>query len=177
MAAASRSPAPPHPAADAAAKEENDARTPPLWSLEGDTDGPDPALWALASGHETVGLAERLESSSSWTFRGGGRREAVGSGDGGAAACGASSSAGAGGGASWCPRRVRLRTRLGKRCRRDLAARRTEILIKATFNPLHGDSSTAEASEQAVCLFVYLVARAVFMFSYLLISCSKTKME
>ncbi|CAN0510689.1 unnamed protein product, partial [Ectocarpus sp. 8 AP-2014] len=39
----------------------------------------------------------------------------------------------------------RLRARLGKRCRKDLAAGRTGILIKATFNPLDGDSSTAKA--------------------------------
>lgn len=159
--AASRSPAPPHPAAVSAAAvqvEEKDTRTPSLpWNLEEDTDGPDPALWTLASVHETTGLAERLESSSSWTTRGGEKSEAAGIGGGDAIPCGTWGSAGVGVGATWCPRRVRLRTRLGKRCRKDLAAGRTGILIKATFNPLEGDSSTAKVGKP----FVLLVVRAL----------------
>lgn len=171
VAAASRSAAPPH---QAAATEEKDTRTPPFpWNLEEDTDGPDPVLWALASGHETAGLAERLESAFSWTSRGGERRgEAAGSAVGDAVTHGAPSSAGAGGRAKWCPRRVRLRTRLGKRCRKDLAAGRTGILIKATFDPLEGDSSTAKASKPFVCLFGLAVFIVQFV-SFFMHACTK----
>lgn len=161
VAAASRSPASPPPATAAAGIAHGAKDAPstalPLWTRRGDTAGPDPALWTLASGHEAAGLAERLGSSWSsplstpLTGRGAVRESGGGGGDGGdghaaaTAACGGSSSARGGGGAEWCPRCVRLRTRLGKRCRKDLAAGRTGILIKATFNPLEGDSSTAKA--------------------------------
>ena len=62
-------------------------------------------------------------------------------------------------GTGW-PRRVRLRTRLGKRCRKDLTTGRAGILIKATFNPLEGDSSGAKASQKggggdpSICLII-----------------------
>lgn len=145
-------------AAAAAGAAEREAEAPPApWSPRGDTDGPDPALWALASGQETPGLAERLES---WGRSRGGRMG--GSGD-DIITAGAGTNAGVGEGSGsrldagsaaerpeW-PRRVRLRTRLGKRCRKDLAAGRAGILIKATFNPLEGDSSGAKAR----CLRVY----------------------
>ncbi|CAN0347742.1 unnamed protein product, partial [Ectocarpus fasciculatus] len=144
VAAASRSvslPRPPATTATAAA-----AGTPATvsspWALRGDTDGPDPALWALASRHETAGLAERVEGSWSSprprqsTPARGARKEGGGSEP--------AAGGGAGGDGGGVPRRVRLRARLGKRCRKDLAAGRTGILIKATFNPLDGDSSTAK---------------------------------
>lgn len=161
VAAASRSPASP-PASGGGgggggiAQKTKDApgTAPPLWTRRADTAGPDPALWALASGHEVFGLAERVESPSlspslslplslSAPLTGRGAGESGGGGGGGAGA--------GAGGAGWCPRRVRLRTRLGKRCRKDLGAGRTGILIKATFNPLEGDSSTAKASKHC-CL-------------------------
>lgn len=134
-----------------AAGEEKNAETPPApWSPRGDTDGPDPSLWALVSGQETAGVAERLES---WGGVRGGR--VGGSGDDVTASAGTGAGVGEGSGSrldagsaaerrEW-PRRVRLRTRLGKRCRKDLAAGRAGILIKATFNPLEGDSSGAKA--------------------------------
>ena len=170
VAAASRSPAPPPLAAAAAAGGSIANRTRdkptaavPLWARQEEAAGPDPALWALASGHEAAGLTERLESS--WSppspplttpLAGRGAGE-PGGGDGGGGGGGdasglggAGSARGGAGGGGWCPRRVRLRTRLGKRCRKDLAAGRTGILIKATFNPLEGDSSTAKAREAFV---------------------------
>lgn len=143
--------APASTAEAAAGAAEREAEAPPApWSPRGDTDGPDPALWALASGQETAGLAERLES---WGRARGGRMG--GSGDDVTAGAGTSAGVGEGSGSrldagsaaerpEW-PRRVRLRTRLGKRCRKDLAAGRAGILIKATFNPLEGDSSGAKA--------------------------------
>lgn len=124
--AASRSVGTPPPAANTAVATTVDqataaaaAATDASWSLEHDTDTPDSALWTLTSGHETAGVAERVGSGLT------------------------APDAGGGGGSL---RRVRLRTRLGKRCRKDLAAGRTGILIKATFNPLEADSSGAKAS-------------------------------
>ncbi|CAM9564006.1 unnamed protein product, partial [Scytosiphon promiscuus] len=92
--------------------------------VHADTDGPDPALWTLANRHEAPGLSERLDLSSPPPLTTG-------------------RVTGISGSACRSPPRVRLRTRIGKRCRKDLAAGRTGILIKATFNPLEGDSSTA----------------------------------
>ncbi|CAN0166809.1 unnamed protein product, partial [Hapterophycus canaliculatus] len=144
--AASRSPAPTLPAA-------LPAGYPFLpWGLEADTDGPDPALWTLGSRHETPGLAERVDPSSTLPLtigsaRGGNDGGGGGGGGGVVGSAGAQGTrrGGRGGTAELCrsPPRVRLRTRIGKRCRKDLAAGRTGILIKATFNPLEGDSSTA----------------------------------
>ena len=132
------------PGATAAPEEQEPCPVAP-WSLRGDTDGPDPALWALTSAQETSGLAEKLEL---WGVRGRGG----GGGDGATAGTSAGVEEGlkldSGSGVErreW-PRRVRLRTRLGMRCRKDLAAGRAGILIKATFNPLEGDSSGAKAS-------------------------------
>lgn len=142
------------PASTAVTKKEAEAPPAP-WSPRGDTDGPDPSLWALTSGQETAGVAERLES---WGWV---RGERVGgSGDDVTASVGAGVGEGLGsrfgsGSAAerreW-PRRVRLRTRLGKRCRKDLEAGRAGILIKATFNPLEGDSSGAKASFFLPCI-------------------------
>ncbi|CAM9988202.1 unnamed protein product, partial [Ectocarpus sp. 13 AM-2016] len=151
VAAASRSVVLPRPPAATAAAAAAAAGTPaavsPPWVLRGDTDGPDPALWTLSSGHETAGLAERVERSWSSPPRQSppacGSRGEDGGGGGSKPAVGGE--AGGGGGV---PRRVRLRARLGKRCRKDLAAGRTGILIKATFNPLDGDSSTAKARRE-----------------------------
>lgn len=98
----------------------------PVSRVAEDTDGPDPSLWTLKNGGELPGLAERVRGSLYGTVPGKG--SAGVEGDDGV------------GGAEW-PRRLRLRTRLGKRCRKDLAAGRAGILIKATFNPLEGDSS------------------------------------
>eukprot|EP00752_Nemacystus_decipiens_P007583 g6775.t2 len=157
VAAASRSAALPPPAA-AGGIADRTIDTPTTnalnpWTRRGDTAGPDPALWTLAAGHEAAGLTERMESSWSSsppppvTMPSAGRDVGVssagGDGESDAARRGGSGSV-RGGGVGWCPRRVRLRTRLGKRCRKDLAAGRTGILIKATFNPLEGDSSTAK---------------------------------
>ncbi|CAM9624320.1 unnamed protein product, partial [Ectocarpus sp. 4 AP-2014] len=145
VAAASRSVALPRPpaAAAAAATAGTPAAVSPPWALRGDTDGPDPALWTLSSGHETAGLAERVEGSwSSPPQQSPSARGAREEGGGGGSEPAVGGEAGGGGGV---PRRVRLRARLGKRCRKDLAAGRTGILIKATFNPLDGDSSTAKA--------------------------------
>lgn len=143
VAAASRAPGSPGPAAAIAEKSKGTTPLPPPgtpWTRRRDVAGPDPALWALSRGHEAAGLAERVESltpsPSPSPLTGGGGLRGTRSGGGEGAD-----------GAGWCPRRVRLRTRLGKRCRKDLAAGRTGILIKATFNPLEGDSSTAKASE------------------------------
>ena len=46
----------------AGAAEEEAEASPAPWSPREDTDGPDPTLWTLASGQETAGVAERLES-------------------------------------------------------------------------------------------------------------------
>ncbi|CBJ30742.1 conserved unknown protein [Ectocarpus siliculosus] len=137
--AASRSVALPRPPAATAAA----AAVSPPWALREDTTGPDPALWTLSSGHETAGLAERVEGPWSSPPRQSpparGARE-----EGGAGGSEPAVGGGARGGGGGVPRRVRLRARVGKRCRKDLAAGRTGILIKATFNPLDGDSSTAK---------------------------------
>lgn len=118
------------------------------WSRRADTDGPDPALWALASGHEAAGVAEQVESWSAHGGRGYGA-DAIAAGAGASGVAGGlrqGSTAGRIGREGERPRRVRLRTRLGKRCRKDLAAGRAGILIKATFNPLEGDSTGAKVS-------------------------------
>lgn len=165
VAAASSSPASPPPPAAAVGGGDiaQGAKDAPNMALsprtpQGDTAGPDPALWTLASGHEAAGLSERLESSwsppsSSLTspLAGRGVGESGGGGGGGTAR--------SGGGAGWSPRRVRLRTRLGKRCRKDLADGRTGILIKATYNPLEGDSSNAKARNR-IFITVHSVARS-----------------
>lgn len=113
--------------------------------LEEDTDGPNPALWSLANFQGTPGLRDRVDASlrsclplSNSAM--GSRAAALESADGGKR----HGEVGCEGRGEW-PRRVRLRTRLGKRCRKDLAAGRAGILIKSTFNPLEGDSSGAKA--------------------------------
>lgn len=146
VAAASSSAAPPLPTASSVA--------PPL-DLEADTDGPDPALWTLGKRHETPGLLDRVDPSSPLPLTTGSAR----GGSGGGVSSRGSGSAGTKGGgrgrAACCsPPRVRLRTRIGKRCRKDLAAGRTGILIKATFNPLEGDSSTANVRNRHVHMWL-----------------------
>lgn len=98
-----------------------EAKSSILSGLQEDTDGPDPSLWTLSNGLESVGMKEMLEFGS--------------------AAAAAQEEEGRG----W-PRRVRLHTKLGKRCRKDIATGRSEILIKPTFDPLLGDSSAAKVS-------------------------------
>lgn len=153
VAAASRSPASPPPAAaDIAHRTKGTPTTAlPVWSRQGDTAGPDPALWNLASGHEAAGLTQMLKSP--WASSAASLLTPPSTGRG----VGETGAGGSGGGVGWCPLRVRLRTRLGKRCRKDLAAGRTGILIKATFNPLEGDSSTAKAS---IFFFFFVVSFA-----------------
>lgn len=120
-------------------------------SVLADIDGPDPALWRLRNGHEAVGVSERIESWA-WTEDGNDRsfpttvvqRGFVSKLE--PAVEGARDVAKRTGSEAEWPRGVRLRTRLGKRCRKDLAAGRAGILIKATFNPLEGDSSGAKVS-------------------------------
>lgn len=116
--------------------------------VQEDTDGPDPILWAMTSAHEIAGVKDRLES---WGAHRRGAREGAGSDSSMHTGSGSrlpEEQAGSGvhGRREW-PRRVRLRTRLGKRCRKDLVAGRAGILIKATFNPLEGDSSGSKASK------------------------------
>lgn len=98
-----------------------EAKSPVPSGLQEDTAGPDPSLWTLSSGLESVGMKEMLEFGSAVAAQGEkGRR--------------------------W-PRRVRLHTKLGKRCRKDIATGRSEILIKPTFDPLLGDSSATKVSD------------------------------
>lgn len=97
-----------------------EAKHPVLSGLQEETDGPDPSLWTLSSGLESVGMKEMLEFGSAAAAQ----REK---------------------GRGWL-RRVRLHTKLGKRCRKDIATGRSEILIKPTFDPLLGDSSATKVS-------------------------------
>lgn len=101
-----------------------EAKHPVPSGLQEETDGPDPSLWTLSSGLESVGMKEMLEFGSA-----------------AAAAAAAQGEKGRG----WL-RRVRLHTKLGKRCRKDIATGRSEILIKPTFDPLLGDSSATKVS-------------------------------
>ncbi|CAM9370130.1 unnamed protein product [Choristocarpus tenellus] len=106
---------------------------------------PNPGLWSLSNGQSVAGLWERVQGMSGELGSGGAPVAVEGEGmvRGRRVSIPLSSlylgEVVVGSEADW-PRRVRLRTQLGKRCRKDLAVGRPGILVKPFINPLDGDS-------------------------------------
>ncbi|CAN0291903.1 unnamed protein product [Discosporangium mesarthrocarpum] len=108
-----------------------------------ESSGPEERLRVATSGQAAAGLPERVKRvlmeitpsnkapESGETGSGSGVAESV---------VVAPGPIGVGHVARW-PQRVKLRTQMGKRCRKDLAAGRTGILMKPCIDPLQGDAS------------------------------------